>query len=411
MIRRRVVVTGLGVVAANGVGVEAFWRANLEGRSGISRVDAFATDEFAVKIGGQVRGFDPMGYMTEEVAKRVDRFVHFGLAGTQMALTQSALNLTPEKVERVGVIVGSGLGGQLFHEEQILNTFERGFMRTNPISVPRVSPNAVASQIAIRYGFKGPNMVISTACASGAHAIGEAFRKIQCGEIDVCLTGGVEAPLTRFNFSAYCAMRVLSKNNGQPTAASRPFERNRDGFVMGEGGGILVLEEREHALARGAPILAELTGYACNSGAHHMVMPDPAGTDAARVMAAALADAGLSHIDYINAHATSTKANDSAETKAIKTVFGAAAYQIPVSSTKSMIGHSIGAAGAIEAVVCIQALRDQVIPPTINLDQPDPDCDLDYVPGNARPARLQHVLSNSFGFGNCNASLIFSQAT
>lgn len=254
-------------------------------------------------------------------------------------------------------------------------------------------------------------MVISTACASGAHAIGEALRKVQYGEVDVCVTGGVEAPLTRFNFSAYCAMRVLSKNNDNPAAASRPFDRDRDGFVMGEGGGILVLEERGHALARGAPILAELTGYACNSGAHHMVMPDPAGGDAARVMAAALADAGLSRVDYINAHATSTKANDSAETKAIKTVFGAAAHQIPVSSTKSMIGHALGAAGAIEAVICVQALRDQIIPPTINLHHPDPDCDLDYVPGNPRSAPLQHVLSNSFGFGNCNASLIFSKAT
>ena len=411
MKRRRVVVTGLGVIAANAIGVEEFWQANLEGRSGISRIDAFNTDEFAVKIGGQVRGFDPLNYMAEDVAKRVDRFVHFGLAGAHMAVAQSGLDLTRENVARIGVIIGSGLGGQLFHEEQILSVLERGFLRTNPLSVPRVSPNAVSSQIAIRYGFKGPNMVISTACASGAHAIGEALRKVQYGEVDVCVTGGVEAPLTRFNFSAYCAMRVLSKNNDNPTAASRPFDRDRDGFVMGEGGGILVIEERERALARGAPILAELTGYACNSGAHHMVMPDPEGGDAALVMAAALADADLAHVDYINAHATSTKANDSAETKAIKTVFGSGAHQIPVSSTKSMIGHAIGAAGAIEAVVCVQALRNQIIPPTINLEHPDPDCDLDYVPGKARPTRLKHVLSNSFGFGNCNVSLIFSQAT
>ena len=411
MKRRRVVVTGLGVIAANAIGVEGFWQANLEGRSGISRIDVFNTDEFAVKIGGQVRGFDPLDYMAEDVAKRVDRFVHFGLAGAHLALAQSGLDLKTENAHRIGVIIGSGLGGQLFHEEQILSVLERGFLRTNPLSVPRVSPNAVASHIAIRYGFKGPNLVISTACASGAHAIGEALRKVQYGEVDVCLTGGVEAPLTRFNFSAYCAMRVLSKNNDNPTAASRPFDRDRDGFVLGEGGGILVIEERERALARGAPILAELTGYACNSGAHHMVMPDPDGGDAANVMAAALADAGLSHIDYINAHATSTKANDSAETKAIKAVFGTAAHQIPVSSTKSMIGHALGAAGAIEAVVCVQALRDQIIPPTINLEHPDPDCDLDYVPGKARPTRLKHVLSNSFGFGNCNVSLIFSRAT
>lgn len=411
MSRRRVVVTGLGVVAANGIGVEDFWQANLQGRSGISRIDAFNPDEFNVKIGGQVRGFDPVRFMPEEVAKRVDRFVHFGLAGAHMALAQSGLDLTAENPERIGVIIGSGLGGQLFHEEQILGTLERGFLRASPLAVPRVSPNAVASQIAIAHGFTGPNLVISTACASGGHAIGEALRKIQYGEADVCVTGGVEAPLTRFNFSAYCAMRVLSKNNDHPTQASRPFERDRDGFVLAEGGGILVLEERDHALARGANILAELTGYASNSGAHHMVMPNPDGGDSARAMAAALRDASVSHVDYINAHATSTKANDSAETKAIKQVFGAAAHQIPVSSTKSMIGHTLGAAGAIEAVVCVLALRDQIIPPTINLEHPDPECDLDYVPGEARPARLQRVLSNSFGFGNCNASLIFAQAT
>jgi 3-oxoacyl-[acyl-carrier-protein] synthase II len=296
----------------------------------------------------------------------------------------------------------------MFHEEQIVAAFERGANRMNPMGVPRISPNAVASQIGIRYGFRGPNLVISTACASGAHAIGESFRKIQYGEVEVCLAGGVEAPLFRFNFGAYCAMRVLSKNNDHPTGASRPFDRNRDGFVMGEGGAVLVLEEREHALRRGAPILAELAGYASNSGAHHIVMPDPEGGDAARAIAAALQDAGLRRVDYINAHATSTKANDVAETKAIKAVFGPDAYHIPVSSTKSMIGHSLGAAGAIEAVVCVKALVEQFIPPTINLEEPDPECDLDYVPGQGRQAKLTSVLSNSFGFGNCNAVLVFA---
>ena len=404
-------VTGMGVVAANGIGVEDFWKANLEGKSGISRIDAFETNDLQVKIGGQVRGFAPRNYMVDGVAKRVDRFVHFGLATAYMAVTQSKLDPQAEDLDRIGVIIGSGLGGQLFHEEQLLSILASGVQHANPLSVPRISPNAVASHIAIRYGFKGPNMVISTACASGAHGIGEALRKVQYGELDVCITGGVEASLTRFSFSAYSAMRVLSKNNDNPTKASRPFDRDRDGFVMGEGGAILVLEEREHALARDATILAELTGYASNSGAHHMVMPDPNGTDAACVMSAALKDAGLSQVDYINAHATSTKANDSAETKAIKTVFGSAAPKIPVSSTKSMIGHAIGAAGAIEAVICVQALRNQIIPPTINLDNPDLDCDLDYVPGIARPAKLTHVLSNSFGFGNCNVSLIFSLPT
>jgi 3-oxoacyl-[acyl-carrier-protein] synthase II len=292
----------------------------------------------------------------------------------------------------------------------MIAAFDRGANRMNPQAVPRITPNAVASHIAIRYGFKGPNLAISTACASGAHAIGEAFRKIQYGEVDVCFAGGVEAPFSRFNFGAYCALRVLSKNNDNPTAASRPFDNARDGFVMGEGGAVLVLEEREHALKRGALILAEVAGYSSNSGAHHMVMPDPEGTDAAQVMANALKDAGVDRVDYINAHATSTKANDAAETKAIKAVFGAEAYNIPISATKSMIGHALGAAGAIEAVVCVKALGEQFIPPTINLEQPDPDCDLDYVPRHGRSVKIQTVMSNSFGFGNCNATLIFKAA-
>ncbi len=405
---RRTVVTGLGVIACNGIGVDEFWRANREGRSGISAIDAFDTTGFASTIGGQVRGFDPARYMPADTAKRVDRFVHFGLACADMALADSRLNVAAEDTERIGVIIGSGLGGLLFHEEQMVAAFDRGLHRINPSSVPRISPNAVASQIGIRYGFKGPNLVISTACASGANAIGEAFRKIQHGEVDLCLTGGVEAPLTPFNFAAYCSMRILSKNNGQPAEASRPFDATRDGFVMGEGGAVLVLEEREHALRRGAPILAEVLGYASNSGAHHMVIPDAQGTDGARVMASALRDAGLSRVDYINAHATSTKANDAAETKAIKLVFGADAHHIPVSSTKSMIGHALGAAGAIEAVACVQALREQFIPPTINLTHPDPECDLDYVALHGRAAKIKTILSNSFGFGNCNVALVFA---
>jgi 3-oxoacyl-[acyl-carrier-protein] synthase II len=409
MNKNRVVVTGLGVVASNGVGVEAFWQANVAGRSGISLIDVFDPQEFGAKIAGQVRGFSPADYMPEETAKRVDRFVHFGLACAEMALKESRLDVASEDPDRIGVIVGSGLGGLLFHEEQMVAAFDRGVLRVNPSAVPRISPNAVASQIGIRYGLRGPNLVISTACASGAHAIGEAFRKIQYGETDVCLTGGVEAPLTRFNFAAYCALRVLSKRNSDPAGASRPFDRARDGFVMGEGGAMLVLEERERALKRGAPILAEITGYGSNSGAHHMVMPDPEGRDATRVMAAALKDAGLANIDYINAHATSTKANDAAETRAIKTLFGAAAFGIPISSTKSMIGHALGAAGAIEAVVCVKALAEQIIPPTINLTEPDPECDLDYGPREARPAKIRNAMSNSFGFGNCNATLVFAK--
>jgi len=410
MNRRRVVVTGLGVVACNGVGVDEFWRANTEGRSGISPIDSFDAGELASRIGGQVRGFVPTNYMPDDIAKRVDRFVHFGLACAEMALKASGLDAGAEDPERIGVIMGSGLGGLMFHEEQMVAAFDRGAHRINPASVARISPNAVSSHIGIRYGFKGPNLAISTACASGAHAIGEAFRKLQHGEADACVAGGVEAPLTLFNFGAYCALRVLSRNNANPQAASRPFDLGRDGFVMSEGGAVLVLEERERALRRGAPVLAEITGYASNSGAHHMVMPEPTGADAARVMAASLKDAGLRRVDYINAHATSTRANDVAETRAIKAVFGPDAQGIPISSTKSMIGHAIGAAGAIEAVVCVKALLEQWIPPTINLDSPDPECDLDYVPHRGRAAAMENVMSNSFGFGNCNAALVFSRA-
>jgi len=409
MTKLRVVITGLGVVACNGIGVNAFWRANREGRSGISRIDAFDTGELASKIGGQVRGFDPAEYMSPELASRVDRTVHFGLAASEMALRASGLELGREDPDRIGVIVGSGIGGLHSYEEQLVAAFERGAHRINPAAVPRISPNAVSSQIAIRYGLRGSNMVIATACASGAHAIGEAFRKIQYGELDIALAGGAEAPLTLFNAGAYCALRVLSKRNDDPTGASRPFDLGRDGFVLAEGGAMLVLEERERALRRGAPVVAELVGYASNSGARHMVMPDPDGADAARAMAAALKDAKLSSVDYINAHATSTRANDVAETRAIQTVFGAQAGRIPISSTKSMIGHALGAAGALEAVVCANAIADSFIPPTINLVHPDPECPLDYVPLQGRPARLRTVLSNSFGFGNCNAALVFAE--
>lgn len=408
MDRRRVVVTGLGVVASNGVGVDAFWRANAEGRSGLAPIDAFDPQDLPARIAGQVRGFAPADFFPAELASRTDRFVHFGLATAAMAFAQSGLDPARENLERVGVIVGSGLGGQLFHEEQMAAAIARGDLRVNPIAVARITPNAVAGQLAIRHGLLGPSLVISTACASGAHAIGEAFRKIQHGEADVCLAGGVEAPLTPFNFAAYAAMRVLSKRNDDPAGASRPFDRGRDGFVMGEGGAMLVLEERDRAMRRGAPILAEIAGYAGNSGAHHMVIPEPGGRDAARVMAAALRDARLAGVDYINAHATSTKANDVAETRAIHAVLGPAAATTPVSATKSMIGHALGAAGAIEAAVCVLSLVHQLIPPTINLDDPDPECALDHVRGAARAARLGSVMSNSFGFGSCNATLVFT---
>jgi len=410
MNKRRVVITGLGVVACNGIGKEDFWQANVHGRSGIVNITCFDSSAFDSHIAGEIRGFDPYLYMPSELAKKVDRFVHFGLACTHMALQDSRLDLAKEDKHRIGVIIGSGLGGMMFHEEQLVAHFAQPHRRCHPTAVPRISPNAVSSHIAIQYGCLGPNMVISTACASGSHAVGEAFRKIQWGDMDVCVTGGVEATLTLLNFEAYCALRVVSKRNNLPQEASRPFDLERDGFVLSEGGGIVILEELNHALERNAPIYAEVTGYASNSGARHMVVPDLSGEDAARVMSDALKDAGIdrSKVDYINAHATSTVANDRAETKAIKNVFGDQAYKISISSTKSMIGHSLGAAGGIEAVVCALAIKNKFIPPTINYKHKDPECDLDYVPNEGREATLNTVLSNSFGFGNCNACVVFS---
>jgi 3-oxoacyl-[acyl-carrier-protein] synthase II len=402
------VITGLGVVVANGIGKDTFWQANIEGKSGVDKITAFDVSNLESKIAAQVKNFDPSQFIPKEVAKRVDRFVHLGLASAKMAIEDSKLNLEKEDKSQIGVIIGSGLGGVLFHEEQILAGYEKGVHRLNPLCVPRISPNAVSSHIAIQYGLLGPNIVISTACASGTHALGEAFRKIQHNEIDLCLAGGAEAPLTQFNFGAYCALKVLSRRNDSPQEASRPFDKERDGFVMGEGAAILILEELSHALQRNAHIYAEIIGYASNSGAYHIVMPQPDGKDAAQAISQALKDAELKPqgIDYINAHGTSTQANDKAETQAIKKVFADYAYKIPISSTKSMIGHSIGAAGAIEALVCALVIENNLIPPTINYQHKDPDCDLDYVPNKTRKAKVEVTLSNSFGFGSTNACII-----
>ena len=411
MAKRRVVITGLGVVAPNGTGVEAFWEANVAGTSGIDKIASFDASELDSKICGEAKTFEPLKYIANDTFKRTDRFVHLGLASAKMAFEDSRLDLTKEDKSRIGVVIGSGLGGLLFHETQMVSILDRGVGRIHPLSVPRVTPNAVSSAIAIELGFQGPNMVISTACASGAHGVGEGFRKVQNAEADVCFAGGVEAPLTYFTFGAYSALKVLSKRNDAPEEASRPFDKDRDGFVLSEGSAVLVLEERERALKRNAPIYAEMVGYAANSGAHHMVIPEPSGEDAANVIRAALKDArsSTSDIDYINAHGTSTQANDKAETLAIKKVFGSSASGIPVSSTKSMIGHSIGAAGAIEALVCTLVLKNDLIPPTINYRRPDPECDLDYVPNQARRTRVNVALSNSVGFGSCNVCLVLAK--
>ena len=407
MVKRRVVITGLGIVAPNGIGKEAFWQATVNGISGVSALRHFDTSALNSKIGASIYEFDPAQFMAPSVVRRTDRFVHLGIAASRLALLDSGLDLGSEDPKRIGCIIGSGLGGVLFHEDQIERACEKGLNRLSPQCVPRITPNAVSGHIAIEFSLRGPNMTISAACASGTIALGEAFRKIEAGGMDLALAGGAEAPLTRFTFGAYGSLRVLSKRNDSPQEASRPFDGDRDGMVLGEGAGILVLEDLSHALHRGAPIYAEAIGYGNNSGAYHMVMPLEDGRDVAEVMLAAVQDAGLDlkDIHYINAHGTATEAGDKAETRAVKALFGERAYAIPISSTKSMIGHTIGAAGAIGAGVCCLAIRSGVIPPTINYRKRDPECDLDYVPNHARAARVENVLSNSFGFGSCNACL------
>ncbi len=409
--KRRAVVTGLGILAANGIGKREFWQANLAGKSGVGPLTAFDASPYESRIAAQVRDFRPGDLLPEKIVKRVDRYVHFALAAARLALEDSGLQVGGEDPSRVGVILGTGLGGILFHEEQLLAALKTGNHRFSPLAVSIVSPNAVAAHVAMQVGCTGPNFVITTACASANHALGEALRKIQSGEADVVFTGGVEAPLTEFAFGAFQAMKVLSKNNSAPEQASRPFEKSRDGFVLGEGGAVLILEELGHAVKRGAPAYAELAGYGSSNAAYHMVMPKPEGDDAAAAMRLALRDADLGpgDIQYINAHGTATYANDLCETKAIKQVFGEHSRRLPVSSTKSMIGHALGAAPALEAAVCCLALANQAVPPTINYAVPDPECDLDYVPNAARRLRLDAVLSNAFGFGGANASILFKR--
>lgn len=406
--RRRVVVTGLGVVAPNGIGKEEFWRANIEGKSGISLIEGFDATKLSTQIAGQIKSFTPSDYLPSDITKRTDRFVQLGTAAAKLAVADAALDLAAYDRDNVGICVGSGSGGVSFHEEQIIVGIQKGLNKIPPSCLPKITANAIASYISILFNVTGPNITISNACASGTNAVGQAFRIIQNGEADIVIAGGAEAPITPFCFSAYSSLHVLSKRNDAPTEASRPFDGERDGFVIGEGGGMLVLEELNLARARGAHIYAEVIGYASNSGAYHMVMPEPEGKDAAKVIVAALKDADIKieEIDYINAHGTSTQANDRLETKTIKEIFGKRAYNIPISSTKSMIGHCIGAAGGIEAIVCSLVLENNIIPPTINYRNPDPDCDLDYVPNRRRRARVNTVLSNSFGFGNNNACII-----
>jgi len=408
-LKRRVVVTGIGLVTPCGIGTDNVWNNILSGKSGIGPITRFNTDRFDTKFAGEVKDFNPEDYVQPKEVKKMDLFIHYALAAAHIAVKDAGLDMGKEDSERVGVVVGTGLGGLPTIEKYHSVLLERGPGRITPFFIPMLIANEAPGHIAIQHGIKGPNLCIVTACATGAHSIGDACRIIQYGDADVMVAGGSEANLTPLTVGGFNAMKALSTRNDDPMKASRPFDRDRDGFVVAEGSGIIILEELEHAKKRGARIYAEMAGYGYNGDAYHITAPCPDGDGFIRCMRMALRDAHISpdHVDYINAHGTSTKLNDYIETLAIKEVFKEKAYRIPVSSTKSMTGHLLGAAGAVEAVFSILSIRDQVCPPTINYENPDPECDLDYVPNTARKCTINTVVSNGFGFGGTNSTLVF----
>ena len=408
---KRVVITGLGIISPVGAGLETFWNALTAGVSGIGPITRFDPANFSTKIAGEVKDFKPTLYIDKKDARRMDRFTQFAVAATGMAVEDASLKFADEDRDRIGVILGSGIGGMETLEEQARVLAEKGPGRVSPVFVPMMIANMGAGQVAIRYCLRGPNTTSVSACASSSNAIGEAFKMLQYGRADVMITGGAEAAITPLAMAGFIQMKAMSTRNADPEKASRPFDRDRDGFVIGEGAAILILETLEHAQKRGARIYAEISGYGSTCDAYHMTAPDPEGHGAANSMREALADAGIepAAVDYINAHATATPLGDKAETLAIKNIFGDHAARVAISSTKSMTGHLLGASGGLEAMVCVQAIREGVIPPTINYEQPDPDCDLDYVPNTARKARVDVALTNSFGFGGHNATLVFKK--
>ncbi|HZA13828.1 MAG TPA: beta-ketoacyl-ACP synthase II [Myxococcaceae bacterium] len=417
MSKRRVVVTGTGLITGLGTGVEKNWQALLAGKSGVGRITRFDANHLPVSIAAEVKDFQPEAYgIDRREARRMDLFTQYAVAASEMAVEESGIAIggpNPHSYdpERVGVILGSGLGGVVTMEDGYRKALEKGFDRISPLYVVQMLINMAAGLVSIRYGIKGPNWCPASACASSAHAIGEAWKSILVGETDAAIAGGSEATITPMSIAGFAAMKALSTRNAEPHRASRPFDRERDGFVTGEGAGVVILEELSRARQRGAPILAELAGYAANSDAHHVTAPAPEGDGAARCMRLALRAAGMSpeRIGYINAHGTSTPDNDVNETRAIKAVFGDHARKLAVSSTKSMTGHMLGAAGGAEAVVSLRTLVRGVLPPTINCDEPDPECDLDYVRHQPREAWVDAVMSNSFGFGGTNAVLVFAR--
>ncbi len=408
---RRVVVTGVGLISAVGVGTEQTWKAITEGQSGIGRITSFDASDFPTQIAGEVKGFDPFQYIEKKEVKKMGRFIHFAIAASEFALQASGLKVTPEIEERVGVYIGSGIGGFDVIEREHANLLSGGPKKISPFFIPATIINLASGQVSIRTGAKGPNSATATACTTSAHAVGDSFRLIQYGAADVMICGGSEATITPMGIGGFAAMRALSTRNDDPRGASRPFDADRDGFVVGEGAGILILEELDFAKRRSAPILAELVGYGMSADAHHITSPSEDGDGAYRVMRNAIRDAKIrfDQIDYINAHGTSTPVGDRIETIAIKRTFGDHARKVAVSSTKSMTGHLLGGAGGLEAGIVVLALRDQVMPPTINLCNPDPECDLDYVPNFARQARIEYALTNSFGFGGTNGALVFKK--
>ncbi|MCB0407164.1 MAG: beta-ketoacyl-ACP synthase II [Bdellovibrionales bacterium] len=409
--QRRVVVTGIAMITPLGSDTESSWKNLIEGQSGIGPITFFDTEKFDVKIAGEVKGFNVDDFVPKKEQKKMDRFIHLALGATSLALKDSKLELTDQIKSSTGTFIGVGMGGLPLIEKNHTVCMERGPSRISPFFIPGVITNLASGQVSIAYGFKGPNFSITSACASGAHAIGEAARYIRDGLCDVMVAGGSESVVSEMAIGGFSSMKALSTRNSQPEAASRPWDKGRDGFVLSEGSAILILEDYEHAMKRDAHIYCELTGYGMSSDAYHMTNPSPGGAGAAQAMAIALADAKLNaqDIDYINAHGTSTPVGDEIETQAIKAVFKDHAKKLWVSSTKSMTGHTLGAAGAIESVISILALNKSIVPPTINLENPSDDCDLDYVPLTTREKSLKHVLNNSFGFGGTNACLVFSK--
>jgi len=406
-----VVVTGLGAVTPLGIGVRPTWDAVLAGRSGVGPITRFDASAFPTRFAAEVKGFRPEEFIEPREIRRMDLFIQYAMAAAAGAVEDAGLSVDEASADRVGVYMGTGLGGlstlERYHEVYL----KEGPRKISPFFIPMLITNLAPGHIAMKYGFKGPNITTTTACAASSHAIGEALVAIRRGACDVAVAGGTEATITPLGLGGFCSMKALSTRNDDPARASRPFDRDRDGFVMGEGAAILVLEEAEVARRRGARIYAEVCGYGASADAYHVTAPSPGGEGAARCMQAALADAGLrpEEVDYINAHGTSTPYNDATETMAIKTVFGDHARRVMVSSTKSMTGHLLGAAGALESLFCVLAIREGAVPPTINYTTPDPECDLDYVPNEARAARLRYVLSNSFGFGGTNSCLVFGR--